>query len=175
MACKNIILIGFMGSGKTTIGRRLAKELEGYRFVDMDADIERKAGMNITSIFEKLGEQEFRKMESDMCKELSYAKSCIIATGGGIIKNAKNVDLLKKNGIVLYLKASPEHVFRNIKDDTSRPLLQCDDKIGKIKQLMGERTLFYESQSDIIVDVTGTNAKRATEAVLSILKGDRIL
>lgn len=179
MSGKNIILVGFMGSGKTTIGKKLAKKLAeklgSYRFVDMDEEIEHKVGMKISTIFEKFGEEEFRNMEANLCKELSNTKSCIIATGGGVIKNQSNMEHLKKNGLVLYLKASPEHIYKNVKDDTSRPLLQCEDKIGKIKQLLDERTPLYEIRSDIMVDVSGLNAREATEMILSIIERDNIL
>lgn len=171
---RNIVLIGFMGSGKTTIGRKLAAKLD-YRFVDMDIEIETKAGMKITEIFSKYGEAEFRKMESRICEELSKAKNCVIATGGGVIKNDKNMELLKENGIVLYIKATPEHVYRNIKNDTTRPLLQCEDKLAKIKELMEERKPLYESKNDITFDVSGLNAKEAVERIMSVIEGDSIL
>lgn len=179
MSGKNIILVGFMGCGKTTIGRKLAKKLTEklgeYRFIDMDDELEKKTGMKISSIFEKFGEEEFRAIESNLCRELSNTKSCIIATGGGVIKNEKNIELLRKNGVVIYLKATPEHIYKNIKDDNSRPLLQCDDKIGKIKALLDERKPLYEERSDIIFDVSGLNARQATEMIISIIEGDNIL
>lgn len=179
MSGKNIILVGFMGTGKTTIGKRLAKKLSeifgGYRFIDMDDEIEKKSGMKISVIFEKFGEEEFRGMEANLCRELSNTKCCIIATGGGVIKNLSNIELLKKNGSVIYLKATPEHIYKNIKDDTSRPLLQCEDKIGKIKQMLEERVPLYEQRSDITVDISGLNAKEATSLILSIIEGDNIL
>lgn len=176
MGENNIILVGFMGSGKTTIGRKLAKKLIKYRFIDMDDEIEKKTGMKISFIFERFGEKEFRTIESNLCKELSNISSCVIATGGGVIKNQKNMELLKTNGgVIIYLKATPEHIYRNIKNDVSRPLLQCDDKLGKINKLLDERKTLYESQCDITVDVSGLNAKEAAEMIISAIEGDKIL
>lgn len=179
MNSKNIILVGFMGSGKTTIGKRVAKALTekycNYRFIDMDNEIEKKTGMKISFIFEKFGEEYFRELETELCEELSNTKLCVIATGGGVIKSKNNMTLLKKSGIVVYLKANTEHIYRNIKDDTSRPLLQCDDKISKIKQLLEDRKPLYEGLSDIIVDVSGINSKDAAAMIISKIEGDNLL
>ena len=90
MQKRNLVLIGFMGCGKTTIGKNLSK-LTGYNFIDMDYEIEKSAGMKINSIFEKYGERAFRNMESELCAELSKADGCIIATGGGVVKSDSNI------------------------------------------------------------------------------------
>lgn len=170
MKRKNIILVGFMGCGKSTIGKRLANA-KGYKFIDMDKEIEKKEGMKISDIFEKLGENEFRKMETVLCEELSYAEGCVIATGGGVIKNKRNMQLLKKNGIVLYIKASAEHIYRNLKNDNTRPLLECDNKLKRIKELLKERTPLYESRNDIAVNISGKNTSQALQLIIDALEG----
>ena len=92
---ENIILIGFMGCGKTTVGKKLAS-MSGRKFLDMDDEIVRRAGMKITEIFEKYGEDRFRQMETELCEQLSETEGLVIATGGGVIKNERNMQLLKK-------------------------------------------------------------------------------
>lgn len=171
---KNIVLIGFMGCGKTTIGKKLARRKD-YEFVDMDEVIVERAGMRITEIFEKFGEAHFRKMEEDLCKELSTAEGLVIATGGGVIKNAENMRLLKENGTVLYIKASPEHIYRNIKNDKSRPLLNCEDKLTRIKELMAERKSLYENGADITAEITGMTSSKAVWYITDILEGENVL
>ena len=161
---KNIILVGFMGCGKTSIGRRLARLCE-YEFFDMDAEIEKRNGMRVSEIFREKGEAAFRQMETDLCAELSKTGGLVIATGGGVIKNAENMRLLKLSGNVLYIKASPEHIYNNLKNDRTRPLLEGWDKLKKIKALMEERRPMYESRSDIIVEVTGMRTPRAAYAI----------
>ncbi len=174
MERKNIVLVGFMGCGKTTIGKRLAN-MFGYKFIDMDIEIENKKGMKISEIFEHYGEAEFRKMETDLCRELSEKNGCIIATGGGVIKNEENMRLLRKNGSVLYIKASAEHIYKNVKNDTSRPLLDCEDKLQRIKTLMEERKPMYEQRSDITVDITGMRAFDAAGLIKNTLEKGKLI
>lgn len=169
MEGKNIVLVGFMGCGKTTIGKKLAV-IFGYEFIDMDVEIERKNGMKISEIFKKYGEGAFREMETDLCRELSGRSGCVIATGGGVIKNEENMRLLRENGRVLYIKASPEHIYRNVKNDRSRPLLDGGDKLEKIKTLMEERRPMYEGRSDLTVEITGMRAQRAAAVIKEALE-----
>lgn len=150
---ENIVLIGFMGCGKTTIGEKLAYKLN-YNFVDSDKQLQKEAGTNINDIFKLYGENYFRQLENSIISSIAKLKKQVIATGGGIIKNENNIRLLKKSGIILYLKASPEHIYNNIKNDTSRPLLQCEDKFGKIKELLNERENLYQIYCDIIIEVS---------------------
>ena len=174
MQKKNLGLIGFMGCGKNTIGKNLSK-LTGYNFIDMDYEIEKRAGMKINSIFDKYGEQEFRKMESELCSELSLSDSCIIATGGGVVKSDSNIEMLKRNGIVLYIKASPEQIYRNIKKDKSRPLLNVENKMQRIIELMEERKPLYDKRGDITVEITELNSQEAAKLIKDILEGKNML
>ena len=174
MQKRNLVLIGFMGCGKTTIGKNLSK-LTDYNFIDMDFEIEKRAGMKISGIFEKYGEQEFRNMESALCAELSNADGCIIATGGGVVKSDSNIEMLKRNGTVLYIKASPEQIYRNLKKDKSRPLLNVDNKMQRIIELMEERKPLYDKRSDITVEITGLNSQEAAKIIKDILERKNML
>lgn len=151
---KNIVLIGFMGCGKTTIGKRLSMKIK-YSFIDTDRYIETKAGISVAKIFEEKGEAYFRDLEKRTVEMLSKEQGNIIATGGGIIKNGDNMRLLKEKSIILYLQATPEHIYNNLSEDNTRPLLQGGDKLEKIRNLMEERRLLYERYADITVTVQG--------------------
>lgn len=166
----NIVLIGFMGSGKTTIGTNLAYKLK-YSFVDSDDKIVQKMNMSINKIFEIYGEDYFRNLEYDIVRNISKLNKQIISTGGGIIKNKNNIYELKKNGIILYLKASPEHIYSNIKDDTNRPLLQCDNKMEAIKALLNQREFLYKEYCDIIVDVSNNTVDSIVDNIINSIGG----
>ena len=168
---KNIILIGFMGCGKTTIGKKVAS-MTGREFLDTDKVIEEEAGMTISEIFEKQGEEAFRKMEADLCKRLSDRNNLVIATGGGIVKNEKNCELLRKNGVIVYMKANPEHIFRNVRNDNSRPLLNGKGKMKTIKRLMEERKPLYEGMCDLTAEISGMGSSAAARLVKSIIEGE---
>ena len=165
---ENIILIGFMGCGKTTVGKKLAS-MSGRKFLDMDDEIVRRAGMKITEIFEKYGEDRFRQMETELREQLSETEGLVIATGGGVIKNERNMQLLRKSGKTLYIKASAEHIYRNIKNDRTRPLLNCYDKMGRIRELLEERRPLYESESDVITDISGLSSSAAANKIYEVL------
>lgn len=169
MLKKNIILIGFMGCGKSTIGRGLSGEL-GYEFLDTDTKIQNDMAMSINDIFENYGEAYFRKIERNLCKVAALNSNMVIATGGGIIKNQSNIDTLKTNGVFIYLKNTPEKIYRNIKYDTSRPLLNVDNKEEKIKELLAERTPLYESCADITVDVSELKIDESIKKIVDIVK-----
>lgn len=161
---KNIVLIGFMGCGKTTLGKKLSMRLK-YSFIDTDRYIERKEGITIAQIFEEKGEAYFRDLERHTVELLSIEYGNIIATGGGIIKNQENMNRFKETGIIVYLKATPEHIFRNIADDDTRPLLQGGDKLEKIRSLMEERRELYEKYADVTVSVSPGNVNQITERI----------
>lgn len=168
---KNIVLVGFMGCGKTSVGKRLSMILK-REFVDMDDFIEKREQMTVSEIFEKKGEPYFRSLERELCERFATGGGKIIATGGGVIKDAENVKNLKKGGTVFYLKSSPEKIAENLKRDNTRPLLDVADKEKKIRELMAEREPFYLNGSDIIIDVSEQDIEQTIQAVLD--KADQI-
>lgn len=147
----NIILIGMMGAGKSTVGIELSKSLTNYNLIDIDSEIEKQAGMKISDIFEKFGEDYFRQMETDFLKEICKINNQIIATGGGIFEREENRNILKNCGTVFYLKASAETLFNRIKNQTHRPLLKNGFGAKNIKNILEKRESNY-SKAHIIID-----------------------
>lgn len=148
---KNIILCGFMGCGKSTVGKLLAKKT-GMTFVDMDSYIEEKAEMTIKEIFAQLGESHFRDLEHQACVELSETGNKVIAAGGGALTFDRNIEALKKNGTILLLDVSYEMLCIRLKNDTTRPLLQCENRNEKIKELLEARMPLYRKAADITIN-----------------------
>ena len=162
---KNIILCGFMGCGKSTVGRLLSKQA-GFGFADIDEYIVKSYGMSINEIFAKYGEETFRKMETDACKHFSEKGSLVISSGGGTVMNAENVSLLKKGGIIVLLDVSLEELKRRLKHDRSRPLLQAPNPDKRIEELFNSRIDTYR----MVADVTVNGDKSPSEIVAYILK-----
>ncbi len=153
-----IYLTGFMTSGKSTIGPILANVL-GYDFYDLDREIEEREKLTVVEIFEKHGEKYFREAESKILNELSKKDNLVISLGGGTIVNQKNYDMMKNTGTIIYLKVSPETLYKRLKHKTDRPIfkdLVLNNKneaefIKRINQLMDNRKQYYE-MADIIID-----------------------
>lgn len=166
----NIILIGFMGCGKSTVGIRLSYRLR--RIVeDTDKLIEKKAGKSISDIFKEEGEPCFRQMETECLKELLNTRDeKILATGGGLPMRRENHVLLKQLGCVLYLRISPQCVYERLKNDTSRPLLQCENPLERIRSLLNERAPVYEETADLVVDVDGKDMEQIITEIVQKLK-----
>lgn len=153
MKNKNIVLIGFMGSGKSTVGVRLSYYMR-RPVEDTDKLIEKKQGRKISDIFATDGEEYFRQLETAMLKELKEKLQYhIISVGGGTPVREENRELLKQLGTVVYLRVRPETVYNRLKNDTTRPLLQCENPLERIKKLLEERREAYESCADMILDV----------------------
>lgn len=162
----NVILIGFMGCGKSTIGFRLSYKLRRV-IEDTDKLIEKKEGMSVSDIFAKKGEAAFREMETDCLRGLLLSQEeKIIATGGGLPVKEENHALLKELGTVVYLRISPEGVWERLRGDNTRPLLQCDNPIMRIRELMAERASVYEAAADMIVDVDGKDIEQVVAELL---------
>ncbi len=145
-----LALIGFMGTGKSSVGLELAKRLN-YQYIDIDHEIEKGTGLTISEIFSKDGEAYFRKLESDLLKELSKSDNLVLSTGGGIVLSSQNRELLQEKTIPILLQASVEEIFNRVKDDSERPLLSVADPLEKIKQLFKKRNKFY-NEFDIKVN-----------------------
>ena len=149
----NVILIGYMGCGKSTVGKRLSYRLK-MPYVDTDKMIEKKQGTTISEIFAKEGEPAFRDMETECVKSLfDFKQDYVIAVGGGLPMREENRVLMKKLGKVVYLRAKPETIYGRLKDDTTRPLLQGEDPQGKIKAMIAQRGPVYEAAADYVIDV----------------------
>lgn len=153
----NVILIGFMGCGKSSVAVKLSYRMK-QAVTDTDKLIEKKQGKTITEIFAQDGEEAFRDMETETLKSLKEtAKNQIISVGGGLPVRAENRALMKEIGKVVYLRAKPETLYERVKDDAGRPLLQCDDPLQKIRELLDERKETYVAAADLIVDVDDKN------------------
>jgi shikimate kinase len=164
---RNIILIGYMGSGKTSAGEKLAERLS-YHFRDTDQMIEKKAGDTINHIFAVHGEEYFRNLETNLLKELLKGiDQTVLSTGGGLPLRAQNVELLKEMGFVVYLKASKQSTLKRLKGDTTRPLLQGEDLEQKIERMLELRTPIYEKAAHKIV---ATDDKSVVEIVHLIME-----
>jgi len=164
----NIVLIGFMGSGKSTVGIRLSYRLRRV-IEDTDKLIEKKTGRSISDIFARDGEEAFRTMETQLLKELNEnANGKIVAVGGGTPVREENRPLLKSLGTVVYLRIRPESVYERLKGDTTRPLLQGDNPREKIENLMTARKDAYEGSADLIIDVDDLEVNEIVDIIEKI-------
>lgn len=149
----NIYLIGFRGSGKTTLGKILAKELK-KNFIDIDKLIEKKESKSIAEIFKEKGEEYFRKVETLILKEVASKDNQIISTGGGIVISEENRKIIQENGITIYLTADIETTYKRIKSDNNRPQLTDKDPLEEIKFLIEKRKPLYEKLANYTIDTS---------------------
>jgi len=162
---KNIVLIGFMGSGKSKVARALAQRLN-LELVASDDLIQARTGKTIDAIFKEHGQSYFRNLESEIIKEVSLRRGIIIDCGGGVVLAEGNLQNLKSNGIVFYLQATPEVIYQRIKHETHRPLLKVPDPLGCIKALYQQRLPLYD-QADFVIDA---NSASIEGPIVEILK-----
>lgn len=173
MKKKNIVLIGFMGSGKTTVGIRLSYRLR-KSIEDTDKLIERRQKRTIREIFEQDGEEKFREMETELLRDAVHKmKNQIISVGGGTPIKEENRELLKQLGTVVYFRVKAETVCERLKNDTTRPLLQCENPLERITKLLEQRKEAYEACADIIIDVDELNMQQVVDKVLDRLKAEK--
>ncbi len=168
----NIALIGFMGVGKTAVGRVLAEKL-GKNFVELDSLIEQKAEKPIPDIFQQDGETAFRELEIEVTKEVSKDKNLVIACGGGIVLNKINIDRLRENARMVYLTASPDVILKRVaNEEGQRPLLEVDNPTLTVRELLGFRKPFYERAADITINTSKLDINSVAEQIISKLKDD---
>lgn len=181
----NIILIGYMGCGKSTVGRSLA-EISGMRFLDTDAWIEKKEGIAISEIFAKKGEPYFRELETECLKALLKEKTsesgvcedipaewqgCVISVGGGLPVREENRKLLQQLGQVIYLEAMPDTIYERLKGDTARPLLQTEDPRQRIKEMLADREEKYLDAAHRVITVDGKTVADIIEEIIQNRSG----
>ena len=161
---RNIALAGFMGAGKSSVGRLVAAELQ-FEFVDTDEVIERRTGVKISDIFAQHGEAVFRKFEHDLVHEMSTWSGKVISTGGGLVVDPVNLFSLKQHALVVCLWATPETIYQRTKHQSHRPLLQAPDPLAKIRELLATREAAYK-QADVLVNTEQRSLKEIATHVL---------
>lgn len=166
---RNVVLVGFMGTGKSVVGKRVAAEL-GWPFYDTDQLIEAKAGMKVSRIFETKGEEAFRSMEREVVAEISQRDGCVISTGGGVVADPENVRRLTEKGELICLVATPEVILKRIeRRRDARPLLLEGDPLVRIKTLLEQRRPYY-AQASFSLDTTFLSIEKIVEAILRRMK-----
>ena len=165
-----LFLVGMMGAGKTTIGRHLARIL-GRDFLDLDHEIEARCGVRVAHIFDIEGEEGFRRRERSVLEECSARPNLVLATGGGAVLAAENRFRLKSRGIVVYLRATPEELYRRVARDRNRPLLQTADPQARIRELVATREPLYEEVADVVFDTGSMPVQQVVKALLPLLQG----
>ena len=167
----NIVLIGFRGTGKSTVGRLLAKRLERY-FIDSDKYIEDSTGKTIKSIFEEDGEEGFRQIEADTITELSKADNKVISAGGGVVLREENVNNLKDNGFLILLEATPEIIHNRIAQDKNttqqRPSLTDKEPLDEIKHLIEQREHAYKNAADYTINTSYVSCEDIVSEIITI-------
>lgn len=154
----NIFLVGLMGAGKTTVGRLLAKHFDKV-FYDTDQEIERRTGVKIPVIFEIEGEAGFRNRELAVLQELAGQRNIVLATGGGVVLSRANREILRQNGMVIYLRATAGELWQRTRHNKNRPLLQTPDPLAKLKELFVERDPLYREVADLVVNTNRQSAR----------------
>lgn len=174
---KNIVLVGFMGTGKSVVGRRLAKEFS-FRFVDTDTIIEEKAGKKVADIFAEEGEGRFRELEADVVLDIMRGEQLVVSTGGGAVLNQKSLDILCKNGIVVWLTARPGVILKRAQRRfEERPLLkgavpsEGNNPLLTIERLMKEREPYYK-RAAFSVDTSDTGVEGVVSKIKGVIFGD---
>jgi shikimate kinase len=167
---KNVVLIGFMGTGKSRVGHMVARRL-GFRFVDTDDLIVQRLQMSVNDIFARLGEPKFRDIERQVVADVGAGENQVIATGGGVPLSEENIKNLKQNGILICLTASPEIVYRRTLRSDSRPLLRTADKLEQVKQLLDSRQLYYDV-ADHQVDTSSRPASAVARSIVELYESD---
>ncbi len=160
----NLALIGFMGTGKTSVGRLVAEQL-GFEFLDTDEFIQAHTGRTIADIFAKDGEPAFRALERQAVQELSTRTKTVIATGGGLPTNQENLDALKTFAVVVCLWASPGKIWERVRNQSHRPLLHDADPQKKIRELLALREPFYK-QADVLINTDLRSVREATQQIV---------
>ncbi|MDA8085921.1 MAG: shikimate kinase [Nitrospiraceae bacterium] len=166
---RNIVLTGFMGTGKSSVARELAHML-GREVIDLDTEIEKNAGMSITSIFATFGEPRFRELETDAARQAAQKRGAIISTGGGVVLRRENVEALKASGIIFCLAASPETILKRTSANRERPLLQVPDPLAKITEMLNARGPCYMESCDYMIDTGGKTPKEVAQEIQGKLK-----
>jgi len=164
----NIILVGFMGTGKTTVGKLLAANLL-WTYIDTDTLIEQQTRMKISAIFSRHGESYFRDVESVVIREVMQHNQQIVSTGGGIVFREENISVMKSNGIIVCLTAAPKIIYERTKSDEDRPLLKVENPLLQIRELLAVRSLFY-AKADITIDTTNISPENIVQQLLLIAK-----
>ena len=162
----NIYLVGFMGTGKTSVGRLLAKKKQ-FNFLDLDELIEFRERRRIVDIFAKEGEPYFRKVEKKALKEVAGQKKFVVACGGGVVLDKENIQAMKKSGILVCLTAAPKEILKRVSANTQRPLLNVKDPARRIEVLLKMRAPYY-MQADKTIDTTGLSIKDVVEKISRI-------
>jgi shikimate kinase len=151
MSAQSISLVGMPGCGKSTVGRQLARQL-GLEFVDTDAECERRAGTTVRDLFAERGEEAFRDLEQQVIDEVTEGGGRVIATGGGAVLRPSNRDALRSRTHVFYLRATPEELYRRLRHDTQRPLLQVADPLARLRELYRERDPLYRRVAHYVAE-----------------------
>lgn len=147
----HVALVGLPGSGKSTIGRQLARRL-GRPFIDTDQVIEQRVGLSIREFFEREGEESFRDLEQSVIDELTLGEPCVLSTGGGAVLRLANRQHLKQRTQAVYLHSAPEEVFRRLRHDRNRPLLQVPDPLARLRELYALRDPLYRESARFVVE-----------------------
>ena len=164
-----LALVGMPGCGKSTVGRQLARQL-GWRFIDVDHEIERRIGGTIRAYFEQHGEAAFRDVEAAAVAELCHAADTVLATGGGAVLRPENRALLQRDCVVVYLRSSPEELFRRLRHDTHRPLLQVADPLRRLRELFRERDPLYRDAARFVIETGRPSVPTLVNMVLMQLE-----
>jgi shikimate kinase len=162
----NVVLVGFMGTGKSSVGKLVAHRLR-FQLVDNDSIIIERAGMEITEIFEKLGESTFREYETRALESLEHLNRCVISTGGGAVLREGNRNLLRRIGLVVLLTAREDIIYDRVARNTKRPLLSTGDPRTSISEMLAERSAAYAAAAQVTVDTSDLTREQAAEAIVA--------
>ncbi len=168
---KNIMLIGFMGTGKSTVASYLCKEY-GMEIIEMDELIAKREGMSIPDIFAKHGEEYFRDLETNLVIELQGEKNKVVSCGGGVVLRERNVTEMKKSGCIVLLTAEPATILERVKDDDNRPLLRGNKNVEFISEMMDKRREKYEVAADVIISTDGKDVETICSEIMERVQGE---